>query len=728
MDLQTCKALSTIMFERSVWLQIAESVSQSRPLPYTATQARDLSLRALILSCLRAQRVSKRWAQADVYSRKSPIRISFPDRRIFIYFTFLPGSRHVMLYDMHNILSCWTTGGEFLETMQMAEGAKLVRWKPCDESENIYDYNRQMQAVEITVEHPGRSGPIRCELILLTYSGTVAKLEQVASFQVPNVYEPFSAMTQDELRGALVGIPSFSNSRDKVGIYLTDRNTEKAVCIDTGLPLVYNCSPQALLSSSHVVLYWETLAGAHYVSYDINTLRNVLALEGRDQHDPALSWPVAILPTDERVVPFITVRADNADGVECSHCGAPVDILSTDLSNNRNPYPVITPKWSTLREDLHRHRTRSVLTFSRRTVSHAFDTQNNHNFQAQAAAAHNMLHQQEAALETADAVGLNGTYDGLGVDQGDAAAHGQHNPNLPQYQLVHNQLHLHPQIHVNIIPRAVPPPLPLTTITHHYFDYPGNGSGPSVLKRTIIAEVTLRRGLLLPWPLEGGNVEHVGHAGVNDGDEDLIEGFGMDDLDIEDFGGFADAGEGANHEDGFAFHLNNHQPADPLEFGEAIGALHHGMDGLQLNLGNHGGLPIDFAGGVVELQALGADAAQALADVVQDPVGGNPVMGYGGRCAIWIEERPRQYHANGREPVLRLATFPTYEPPREQYGESRSEVRVHPELEEGRGRVSTLHMPPYIPLENAYTFDLDDVRGVVGIVTSHGDIWLIDYS
>ena len=99
-------------------------------------------------------------------------------------------------------------------------------------------------------------------------------------------------------------------------------------------------------------------------------------------------------------------------------------------------------------------------------------------------------------------------------------------------------------------------------------------------------------------------------------------------------------------------------------------------------------------------------------------------MGYGGRCAMWVEEHPRKYRAGGREPVLRIATFPTYNPPE---GDKTSEY-VHPELEVSSGHVGTLHLPDDIALESSYIFSLDDVRGFVGIATLFGELWIVEFT
>ena len=106
------------------------------------------------------------------------------------------------------------------------------------------------------------------------------------------------------------------------------------------------------------------------------------------------------------------------------------------------------------------------------------------------------------------------------------------------------------------------------------------------------------------------------------------------------------------------------------------------------------------------------------------------MMGYGGRCAIWVEEHPRKHRANGRAPALRIATFPSYEPPRDALQDDGKDAGaiVHPELEVAAGRIRTLHLPGNITLESAYTFDLSDVWGLVGVATLLGELWIVDFS
>ena len=154
-DFKACRAFRSIKNERGVWLQVADSVSRSRPLPFMAVHVAHFPLKVLVKACLRAERIAKNWAKPHIYTRREPVRIVFPDRRIVTYFGFLPGSNHIMIYDSHNVLSCWTTDGLHLASLAVGEGAVLSRWKPCDE-EKSYDFHQwgtTAHGVEITVEY-----------------------------------------------------------------------------------------------------------------------------------------------------------------------------------------------------------------------------------------------------------------------------------------------------------------------------------------------------------------------------------------------------------------------------------------------------------------------------------------------------------------------------------------------------------------------------------------------
>ncbi|KAL5531877.1 hypothetical protein ACEPAF_5440 [Sanghuangporus sanghuang] len=785
----TCSSLKSIKDERAIWLQVADSVSRSRPLPFRSFQALDLPLEIVIGACLRAERIAKSWAKPHIYPRRHPTKVIFPDRRIITYFTFLPGSRHVMVFDALNVLSCWTTDGKLLTSVHVQQGASLSRWKPCDEesSYGIQELGSDAQAVEITIELPVPLLPTRYRLILLVYTPTDARFEAISSFQIPSIFEPFSAVTQDELCGGLVRL---NTEPERVGIFLINKNTEKSVCIDTGLCLVIQCVPQALPSSTQLVLYWEIASSAHAYSYDLDVLRDLLEREGRNREDPMIRIPIQIPPSDVSSVPFRTVNARTC----CGGCGAHIecDLPSTDLSRNRHAYPIIIPKWHTLRENLRRHRTRSVLTFSRRASAH--------------------LHVQAHSL----AMYVNAPhYDTLHIhliDEDEELI-------LPNVDANTNFVDPAPDLqgsdhHRRHGSRSAP----RTTIAHHYFGTPGSSPGNKSreIVRTVLADAPLRRPQSLrvnqhhahalvanDWHPEmdvGPMMAHAQHLAeygneidqdehgeednedgiTTDGfdftDRDLGEGlFDVDDEDEED----EDEEENNEHDEyDDPYHHNDDfdSPVELLGDGvlehDGLATLQHRLQGLHFNLGleeqeNHTQAPQNFTINPDPGHAAGPShahehvhmhtdapsqphlvyhdhhrgsiwnltphAAQALADILQDPFGGSPVIGFGGRCAMWVEEHPskHQHRADAsegryeRESVLRVATFPTYEP---LEGDDSAAGPVHHDLEVSRGCVGTLHLPDYIPLESSYTFDLDDVRGLVGVATLFGELWLVDFS
>ena len=83
-----------------------------------------------------------------------------------------------------------------------------------------------------------REHTTRYEVILLKYDDEGASFTLHEQFRLPSVYEPDSAMSQDELWGALV---HFSGDQtERFGIYLVDRSLKKAICIDPGVvPVSY---------------------------------------------------------------------------------------------------------------------------------------------------------------------------------------------------------------------------------------------------------------------------------------------------------------------------------------------------------------------------------------------------------------------------------------------------------------------------------------------------------
>lgn len=578
----------------------------------------------------------------------------------------------------------------------------------------------------------------------------------------------------DEIYGALVILSSGGVGliSDHVGIYLTDRNTKRAICLDTGLSP--EAIPQALVSSQYMVLYWETRRGAHTYMYDTNTLRTALNVRGLAQDDPQLDTPFHLAPCEVREMPFITVagpsyKQKQRDRESRSDTeGEPDDVgLAEETQADDNTlnitndwgdwYPVIIPKWSTLREDLRRHRTRSIMTFSR-SPSHLIhdlfeeqdwidldehfppalnanngglappNVQGNANGPLQhngitlqqgqqltaflqnmqaiphmtqglddlVANAHPDLHdvlamflpmpQQTLQLPAGPAAGAegvavagaNGT---AAVDGGGAQAAwaGQHlpleadNPGLD----AHDALAPPPNgLEYTFDPNVtyLPPP-PLTTIAHHYFEY-DSFPRSSTLRRTLIAEVPLRRpqnirmfrgtGVMTPVNVEPRDDDAPSIATLN---EDVVGADAMDEVHDITINGNMDL-------------------RDEVIFG-------------------------------------------ALDSFVQDPFGGSPVMGYGGRCAMWVEEHEKESKSGESRsrpmPVVKAATFPPFEKTVGGEAEGRS-VFVHPELEVARGKVCTLVVPDCVDLDRAYSFDLDDMRGVVGMATSLGEIWLIDYS
>ena len=214
------------------------------------------------------------------------------------------------------------------------------------------------------------------------------------------------------------------------------------------------------------------------------------------------------------------------------------------------------------------------------------------------------------------------------------------------------------------------PPAPLTAITHHYFDYDAFPQ-PSTLRRTLIAEVPLRQ------PQNIRLFREIGAGWISP--TTVLNG--MVGMNAEDDTDVTIAGTG-----------------DPAE-----------NDNDLVN-----------------------EQLRVFSSFVEDSLGGSPVMGYGGRCAIWIEEHERE-GTNGVPgrlhpiPVMKVATFPAFERPAID-GSKGEEVFVHPELEIAQGRVCTLAVPDCVNLDNAYSFDLDDIRGIVGIAMTSGEIVLVDYS
>ncbi|TDL22918.1 hypothetical protein BD410DRAFT_182795 [Rickenella mellea] len=148
----TCKMFRPLMFNKSVWLHITEQMSRSRPLPFLPISTPRLPLNVLHQASLRAQRVAKKWTEDIVYPKPVLRRFSFPDRRIISYFAFLPGARHLLLFDVVGTISCWTCEGVLLDKWEAGVGSQLTRWKP-SETNGVHEW-MDSQAVEIMIDHP----------------------------------------------------------------------------------------------------------------------------------------------------------------------------------------------------------------------------------------------------------------------------------------------------------------------------------------------------------------------------------------------------------------------------------------------------------------------------------------------------------------------------------------------------------------------------------------------
>lgn len=609
-------------------------------------------------------------------------------------------------------------------------------------------------------------GHATCSIVLLVFSATDAHFHPSSTFTVPAIYDPFSAMTQDELLGSLVIIqPAIDGRRERVGIYLTNRVSQKAVCIDTRIPP--ECMPQALLSRFHMVLYWETKRSAITYTYDMDMLRSVLATSGVAQDDPQLEAPIFIPPSEVGMIPFVTVSGinscalttlpyfmhnasddeddgegeftedqedENQDNGDNGDAGLFIadDIGMMQDGNNLEWFPVIIPKWTTLREDMQRHRTRSIMTFSRFQTDFEFPQLgigfNEENVQAEIHAMneHNLhihhLHQllQVGAAEAAAANG-NQNDDDL-ADQGDPVP-GDNLINPPQDPDDANLQALFQQLVENYNLGDGYPPEPQsaqrTIITHHYFDYAASPQPPH-LKRTIIAEVPLRRPQSVTIP------QHRMGQGPITPNAHLMA----------------------------SVHFNPNTQANTQALPQALDALLNELGGDEDN---------------ADAEINGDEEAEANDDgddwnipgvpapvihpadpetFVQDPFGGSPVMGYGGRCGMWVEECPvasgsssssssnngssSEHSFNRTRSVMKLAIFPPFESSSEEFSTSTNSVGLsdihHPELDGPSCHIGELHLPPGIDLEKSYTFELDDVMGHVSVATTFGDIYVIDYS
>lgn len=559
-----------------------------------------------------------------------------------------------------------------------------------------------------------------------------------------------------EFYGALVIIPSggAGPNFDHIGIYLSDRETKRAICVDTGLSP--DSIPQALASTQYMVLYRETRHGAHTYMYTTSALRAIMNHRGLAQDDPQLDIPIHLPPCESRITPFTTVAGpsckrkpgerelalDLANGNGHEDIAEDANNNELNMDNNWDWYPLIIPKWTTLRENLQRHRPRSVMTFSRSPSEPfhdiPFDEQDWLDIDEQFPPANGGLALPNAQGDGHDIHQLNGVtlqqvqqlnallqnlqnvphtpqalygwlvnvpqelQDVLAlflpIPEQDfqlhattaAGAHGVVVPNGGETQEDQDNLDVNPG--VGHAPQEALPPLPdgldftfdpnvtylppppLTAITHHYFDYESFPQ-PSTLRRTLIAEVPLRR----PQNIRMfRSSRHMTATNVG--------------------------------------------PEAPMD---VVGGNENGENGMD---------PPALLQNDVENGDMDIDEEvvfEALDSFVQDPFGGSPVVGYGGRCAIWVEEHEKEYKRGEPRPrptpVVKIATFPSFEKASAD-GTADASVFVHPELETARGKVSTLVVPDCVDLDRAYSFDFDDMRGIVGIATSLGEIWLIDYS
>lgn len=560
------------------------------------------------------------------------------------------------------------------------------------------------------------------------------------------------------------------------------------MCIDTGLHLTFNCVPQALLSRSHLVLYTETLRMVHLVTYDLQLLRSVLMDLGFAQDDPNLKWPLKVAPSNTRTLAFETVASTckHARVQPCPQCLVELAVQAdVELSNNRDPYPIIIPKWTAFREDLKRHRIRSVMTLSKRSGTNdevpLDDIEN------------------AAPTPAVDNANTNHHHFVVGLNGANPQANGNINPEEEAHG-IHDHVIEEPHVHLEMIPYPhaalhFPDVFPreLATITHHYFDYSSLGAEQLPIKRTVMAETFLRRPrvLVLPWPpCPMQDPEWIGEGIYLDQTDDATYDTDDETDEVDSLVGGTDALNDLSSAEDLLTNENAHTGYEPLLNGQQLeansdirysneptlgdDALHISLNGdtsagflAQEDSSEATGVHYDEVYNETEHQALqlsldGTDPvvstdqieafetptqngnslqnslhnlmathpvfttmARTLASIGADPFGGCPVMGYGGRCAVWVEERLNHDQRYEVRPVLRLATFPAYERPMGKYNDVNQDVTIYPELEKGSGHVATLHVSDQISLENAYSFDLDDISGRVGITTSLGELWIV---
>lgn len=324
------------------------------------------------------------------------------------------------------------------------------------------------------------------------------------------------------------------------------------------------------------------------------------------------------------------------------------DGVSWDLS------PIIIPKWTTLREDLTRHRTRSIMSFS-----------------VQLNGALNMGPQD-----------FQDEFDDWGQPQGnvngDVVVNGHDHP---EDQVAHAENHVHDDIPPNHVFEQMPghlhlvqPPLP----PH--------------------AEPAL-----VPPHLNHPDVDVVHLNGINlNGAPIVVPVDGDHQLEVNDFEFFGGRATISHHYFDFEAH--------PLELKRTI---------------------------IAEV-ILREPPRMGIEGRRERTFSASPIMGVGGRGAVWVQQNPPIPKASAQSTAesdetshrrpsayVRLATFPSFE------GERDDGTFYHEELDVRAGQVSTVLLPPEIDLDTVIMFDLDDVRGFIGVVTmEEGNtcIWLVDYS
>lgn len=100
------------------------------------------------------------WSLDDIQTHPKPRRIQVTRNLLIDYFTFLPGSKHLLVYDAQGSLSCWTCDGVMLKEMKMDRGTILTRWKPKDDGglfgfgDDGDDGDDDVRVIEIMLDQP----------------------------------------------------------------------------------------------------------------------------------------------------------------------------------------------------------------------------------------------------------------------------------------------------------------------------------------------------------------------------------------------------------------------------------------------------------------------------------------------------------------------------------------------------------------------------------------------